>query len=183
MRLLVVHTTEGHENSTSPDGACSWWDNPDAKGNAHVVVGGGRIVRYADDDRVAWGAAGANSRGLHLEICGKAAQTGPSVEMSLERLENFQWGDPYSLDALALAARVLAHSCIVHKIEVRRLTDAELLDAANGRGMVTGICGHVDVNRANGKAGHYDPGKAFPWLQLLLAVRQFVESGALIEEL
>lgn len=165
IQALVIHSTEGGETMGSRRGVCSWWDNPAAVGNAHVVVDAGGAIQYAEDDRAAWHASQANHWGKGYEICGRANQT------------REQWLDDLSTGALRLAAQLMAADCDRYGIEVRWLSDSELLMIHAGDELVTGITDHATIDRVwpKKRGGHTDPGGAFPRHDYLLAVRGYLE--------
>lgn len=69
--LVVVHSTEG----ATAEGAARWFQNPNARGSAHVVVDDDFVFRCVDDMDVAYHAKGSNTIGLGLEIAGFAGWT------------------------------------------------------------------------------------------------------------
>lgn len=67
-RLVVVHCTEG----STAAGAAGWFQNPAARGSAHVVVDDEYVFRCVHDHEIAYHAKGHNTIGLGLEIAGFA---------------------------------------------------------------------------------------------------------------
>ena len=165
IQALVIHATDGGEGTRSAAGVCSWWDNPDAGGNAHRVYDAANIYRYAADDRAAWHASQANQWSLGYEFCGRAAQT------------TAQWLDEASLATLRIGAEDMARDALLYAIDVAWLTDEQLLAIHAGDMTTTGITDHATVDRVWKKksGGHYDPGPNFPTLDLLLAIRGYLE--------
>lgn len=165
IQALVIHCTDGGEALGSARGVCSWWDNPAAAGNAHKVYEKGGIYRYAADDRAAWHASQANQWSLGYEFCGKAGQT------------REQWLDDLSVGGLRLGAEDMARDCQTYGIEVAWLTDDHLRAIHGGNTQITGITDHATIDRvwAKKSGGHYDPGPNFPTVDLLLAIRGYLQ--------
>lgn len=152
--LVVIHTTEGAETPRRSESTAAWFANPASGGSAHYVVDPAQIVQCVHEEDVAWGAGGANKRGIHIELCGHAGQTAA------------EWADDNSRAELALAAKLVADICSRYSIPVQRLDAAALAAGA------TGIAGHADCVAAfPHTGGHFDPGAAFPWDVFLDLVR------------
>lgn len=151
--LVVIHTTEGPEAARRSESTAAWFANPASGGSAHYVVDPAQIVQCVHEEDVAWGAGGANKRGIHIELCGHAKQTGE------------EWADEASAAELELAAGLVADVCRRYSIPVQRL------DAAALKAGATGIAGHADCSSAFG-GSHWDPGPAFPWDRFLARVRE-----------
>lgn len=161
IRLIVIHTMESQEKPNTAENVAKWFGGSTApQASAHFCVDSNSAVRVVDDQDIAWGAPGANSDGLHIEIAGSARQT------------QGQWRDEYSLAALDQAAKVAAAWCIKYKIPVRRLNLNQLVD-----GKTKGFIGHVDATRAFPQYGgnHTDPGKNFPWNIFLNKVTETIK--------
>jgi N-acetyl-anhydromuramyl-L-alanine amidase AmpD len=154
--LVVIHTTEGPETERRSDATAAWFADQRSGGSAHYVVDPVQIVQCVREEDVAWGAGGANRRGIHIELCGKAGQTAAD------------WADGASRAELDLAARLVADLCRRYSIPEVRLDPAALKAGA------TGIAGHADCSQAFGGT-HWDPGPAFPWDLFLDEVRGQVQ--------
>lgn len=160
IRLIVIHSMESQEKPGTARQVAKWFSNDNApKASAHFCVDNKEAVRVVEDSDIAWGAPGANSDGLHIEIAGTAAQT------------RKQWLDDYSSKALDEAARVAAVWCVKYQIPVRRLNINQTVD-----GKTKGFIGHIDATRAFPHYGgnHTDPGKNFPWDVFLTKVTQAI---------
>lgn len=155
-RVIVIHTTEGHEKTNSARNTAAWFRNPLAKVSAHFAIDAGEIIQCVDPVNIAWHAGKANPFAIGIEICGTAKQSAA------------QWLDDWSVATLKRTAQLCAELCLTYGIEVRKLSDAELLANYNGQ-HVPGICGHDDVSRVLGGT-HWDPGPNFPWLDFALAI-------------
>lgn len=162
IQVAVLHCTAGSEKVGARNNVCTWWDQPQAGGNAHVVIDAGGVTQFAADNRVAWHASQANGWGKGYEICGLAEQT------------KEQWLDDLSVGGLRLAAELLARDAITYGWEVRWLTDEELLAIHAGDTTITGFTDHATVDRVwKKKSPHWDPPPSFPRLDLLLAIRGY----------
>lgn len=175
IQSLMIHATDGSERMNSANGVCAWWDvtkyqdaktgetKTKARGEAHYVCDPGQVICYAPPARnVPHGNAGS-PWSIGIEITGLAKQT------------TEEWLDQLSRGALTFAAQLCADLCIVHEIEVRKLTPAEIKAINAGTDTTTtGFCGHVDMRDVLKSGTHYDPGPNFPWLDFLIAVRGYV---------
>lgn len=155
--LVVLHTVESSEHDRVAESVAGYFAATSRKSSCHIVVDNNSAVRCVKDEDTAYGAPGANARGLHLEMAGKASQlTG-------------DWQDPYSVAMLKLAAVAVATWCIKYKIPVKRLSQTEL------KRYDAGIIGHHDATLAfPPNAGHWDPGNYFPWSTFLAQVQSIV---------
>ncbi len=149
IELLVVHSTEGD----SARGAARWFTNPACRGSAHVVVDGIECFRTLPPSVIPWGAPGANGRGWHLEITGRAGWT------------RAQW--LAHRPTIERAAYKLAWHGRAFGIPLVRLTDVEL-----SRGVKHGIADHRQCSRVFGGT-HWDVGDGFPWDVFLARARAY----------
>lgn len=162
-RLIVVHSTESHERAGAARSvAQNWFALVKSGVSAQYLVDPAEVVQCVGDGDTAWHAGRVNPYSIGIELCGKASQT------------EEQWLDEDSRLTLARSAALVGYLCKVHSIDVRMLRDDELRACHTDPG-VSGICGHVDVNRTHGSGSHYDPGPSFPWLEFMLAVRGYRE--------
>ncbi len=147
VKYVVIHTMESPEAVTTAEDVAVWMAGSTApQASAHYGVDVNSIVGMVDETDVAWGAAGANSNGMHIEHAGKAGQT------------REQWADQYSRGELNLSAKLCAD--IIKRWGIRRKhpTNSEL---AAGSG---GVIGHNQVSEViDPGSGHWDPGPGFPW--------------------
>lgn len=153
VRLLVIHSAEGA--TTAPE-LGHYFEHAVRKGSSHLGVGqDGSIGRYVHDADTAFGAAGANSDGIHIELCGFARWTAE------------QWRAHDLM--LRTAAKVAAEVCRGYGLPIARLGKVSVAD-----GHTKGITGHDTVSAAFPKqsTGHTDPGPAFPWADFLSMMRQ-----------
>ena len=162
IRLIVIHSMESQEKPNTAETVAKWFGGPTApQASAHFCVDNNSAVRVVDDEDIAWGAPGANSDGLHIEIAGSARQT------------RGQWRDAYSLACLDQAAKVAAQWCMKYQIPVRRLNLNQLVD-----GKTKGFIGHIDATKAfpQYKGSHTDPGQNFPWDIFLKKVEEQIKA-------
>ena len=151
IRLVVLHSAEG----TTAAGVASFFAGS-AQASTQLAVDDRECWRMLPDLVVPWGAPGANSDGLHVEICGFA------------KWERADWRGHEPM--LRRSAYKVAKWCWQYGIPARYLSDKQL---ANGtaRGIVT----HVQVSKVFKKSTHWDPGPGFPkdlfliWVQNYLA--------------
>lgn len=163
-QAIGLHCTDGSEQLRARLNVCHWFDQPAAAGNTHLISDASGVSRYAADDRSAWSATKTNEFGLHIEFCGK-----------LQTRE--QWLDELSSGGLRHGAIACAVWCIKYGFEVRLLSDEELKAIVAGDTAITGFFTHEQVDRLwpPKKNPHRDPGKDFPMLDFLLAVRGYIE--------
>lgn len=143
VRLIVLHSTEGD----TAEGAASWFADPRSGVSTHLVVGEDGAFRAVPDDVVAYGAAGANDDGLHIELAGRA-------NWSRDRWLQQQ-------KTLMLAAEAITAWSAAYAIPLRLLTAAEV--KAGKRGVVS----HKTISEAFRASDHFDPGPNFPYDTLL----------------
>jgi hypothetical protein len=148
INLIVVHSDEGAESSTNAEGTASYFagDMGGRAASAHVVVDNDSEITCVPDNVIAYGAAHANSNGLHLEQAGTAHQ---SAE---------QWRDPYSTAVCLRAGAQIARWCKAHpQIKPVFLSAAMLASGARN-----GVTTHAEVSKAWPSTGHWDPGPNYP---------------------
>jgi hypothetical protein len=157
LRLLVVHTSEGSEGSSSAENLCSFLTSQGDRFNAdgsrygasyHYLTDTDRVLPAVPDNVVAYSAAGANHDGLHVCIPGKAAQT------------REQWLDTISAGYIGQLAQVMTDLAARYTIPLRRLSVADIIEGKRG------YCGHHDISLAYRRSTHTDPGPLFPWDRL-----------------
>ena len=144
---IVIHTMEAPEKPHTARAVAEWFaSDKSPKASAHYCIDDGEIIQCVSESVVAWGAPGANQKGIHLEHAGFASQ----IELD--------WDDIYSRTVLENSAERAADICKRYQIPAVHLSVDEL------RQGMRGFCGHIDVTNAfNGGHGHTDPGPNFPW--------------------
>jgi hypothetical protein len=155
--VVVLHTVEAAETSTTAENVARWAAGLDAPNTSwHYAIDDESIVQCVKEEHVAWAAPSRNSNGIQLEHAGYARQT---VE---------QWNDPFSSRMLALSARLAARICARWSIPMR-FVDADALMRSE-RGITT----HAEVTKGPGKGltSHTDPGPYFPIERYLEMVRE-----------
>lgn len=149
IRVIVVHCTVSSEMGTGAEDVARYFANlpSNKKASAHKVADNDSVVTCVNDQDTAFGAAGANADGLHLELVGQPTQT------------REEWLDAYSTHELAIGLTVVREWSDTHDIPLRWLTIAEVAD-----GISRGVTTHADVSKAFPKVstGHWDPGPDFP---------------------
>jgi N-acetylmuramoyl-L-alanine amidase CwlA len=164
VRVLVVHTGQIKESTTSAEALARYGQNPDpgTKPSWHVAVDSDSVVQCVYDSYVANAAPGCNHDGIQMELACYAEQTAS------------QWRDPYSIALIAQAADVAAQYCLKFDLPVRRLTVEQLLAGERG------IVGHDTVTLAYKRSDHMDPGPNFPWKRFIALTAVMVEERRLI---
>ena len=153
--LIVLHSMEAAEASTTAENVASWFAGTGApKASAHYNVDSDSIVQSVLDKDIAWHAPGANHNGIGIEHAGYARQTAA------------EWDDAYSRRMLERSAKLCASLCEKFGIPVA------FVDANGLRRGARGITTHHEVSKAFRKSDHYDPGASFPierYLELIQA--------------
>jgi hypothetical protein len=157
VRLIVIHDMEAPEKATTAEAVQSYFARSDSRvASAHLCVDSDSVARCVHDADTAYGAAHANSIGLHVEHAGYGRQS------------RAEWLDAFGKAMLELSAEAVARWCVAYKIPVVKLSGADLQAGKHG------ICGHKDVSDAWPSTGHTDPGPGFPWDYYLGRVRAHV---------
>lgn len=150
IRLVVIHSAEG----TSARGVANFFAGS-AQASTQLAVDDKECWRMVPDLVIPWGAPGANSDGLHVEICGFA------------RWERDEWLKHEKM--LRRSAWKVAKWCWQYGIPPRWLNDKQL---ANGtaRGLTT----HVQVAKVFKRSNHWDPGPNFPKALFVAWVKEYL---------
>lgn len=154
-KLIVIHSTEGHEGPNKDIDVSAMFARGDLekKRSAHYVVDSDSVTHCVDDNLPAWHCGKTGNRlGIGIELCGRASQSYES------------WHDEFSLPMLCIAARLIAELCKRHGIPPVHVTSNELRAGASG------ITTHASISIAWGETNHTDPGKEFPMSKLVSAV-------------
>lgn len=146
-RLIVIHSTESPEQGNGAEAVAKYFQNVQRTASAHRVADNNSTVMCVRDENTAFGAAGANDDGLHLEQVGYAKQT------------EADWLDTYSVAMLTEGGKTIREWADEYAIPLVWLTVAQVAD-----GKSRGLCTHADVSAAFPKisTGHHDPGAQFP---------------------
>lgn len=137
--LVVMHSTEG----ATAEAAARWFANPASKGSAHICVDDHTCYRTLADNRIPWGAPGANYHGFHIEQAGRAVWPTST------------WAQLHDKTLRRAAFKAALH-CKRYGIKVRWL-NAEALKL----GIRNGITDHDECSKAFG-GSHWDPGAGWP---------------------
>lgn len=162
---IVGHTTEGSEGLRSAEAGAEYDQRrPDGTSTHffHDQDTTVQCVRTTDRANAAKGTG--NRRGIHHELCGRAAQN-PA-----------QWDDAASRGTIRNFARQAARDAKRWNIPVRLLTVAQV--AAYERG----FCEHATISAAFGQSDHTDPGRNYPWAWTLDLVRGHLNPTTELED-
>lgn len=146
IRLVVIHSAEAFDSlgpDLSAEGVANFFSRPSTKASTQLAVDRDSCVRMLPDLIIPWGASGANSDGLHVEICGTA------------HWSRAQWLRRRTM--LRRAAFKTARWCWQYDIPPRWLSDQQLRG-----GKAKGLTTHVQVNKVFKRGHHWDPGPGFP---------------------
>ncbi|MDQ3671684.1 MAG: N-acetylmuramoyl-L-alanine amidase [Actinomycetota bacterium] len=146
IRCIVIHSAEAFDSfgeDLSAEGVAGFFARSSTEASTQLAVDRDSCMRMVPDLVIPWGASGANSDGLHVEICGTA------------KWSRSEWLRRRTM--LRRAAFKVARWCWLYDIPARWLSDRQL---ANGtaRGLTT----HVQVNKVFKRGHHWDPGPGFP---------------------
>lgn len=147
IKWVVVHSTEGFTAA----GAAAWFANPASSGSTHLVLDDNVCYRTLDNDRIPWGARGANYGGFHIEQAGFAKW--PAETWTQEHKRTLQ-----------RAAYKTAYHCSLFGISPRWVS-------ADGLKLgVQGVTDHDECSKAFG-GSHWDPGPGWPRTNFMAMVR------------
>lgn len=174
---VVIHTAETPETLTTAESLAAWAAQGMAPGRQvswHYAVDSDSIVQSVREENTAWAAGPGNSRGIHIELAGRARQTAA------------EWEDDYSKTMLLRAAELVAGICARWQIPIRHPLNSGVLR------LEAGIIGHDQLSWASTQARrevkraepwfyggkwitttHTDPGSAFPWEWFIACVESF----------
>lgn len=125
----------------------------------HYGVDPDSIVQGVQEDRVAYGAPGANRLGIHIEHCGRAQQT------------RAEWLDEPGLKTLDLSAQLVGGN-----LTQRWSIPLIYVDAAGLVAGQRGITTHHQVSLAFPRPNaHFDPGPQFPIDLYLERARRYAD--------
>lgn len=156
VQLIVIHTTEGHEEADSAeDGAAYDARRTDGTSTHYFHDRNSTVQCVRTSDQAHAARTQGNRRGIQHELCGKAGQGATG------------WADDASQGTLRQAAKQAARDAKKWNIPIRHLTVAQVAAGTKG------FCGHWDITRAfpQDDGTHTDPGTSFPWTQFLDMVR------------
>lgn len=145
IRWAVIHSAEVSHDSgpdTTAEGVANYFANPAAQASTQLAVDRDSCVRMLPDLVIPWGATGANTNGLHVELCGRAGW------------EREQWLARHSM--LDRAAFKVAVWCFHYRVPARWVGPVGL------KLRRAGLTTHADVNKAFKGGTHWDPGTGFP---------------------
>lgn len=143
---------EGPEKGDTAESCARYFSLASTQASAHLCVDNNSIIQCVKDNDVAWAAPGCNHDGIQIELAGYAKQS------------KKEWFDSYSVHMLSNASIACAQYCLKYGIVPRFIDHNGLFNK------LTGITGHIHVNRAYGKSNHIDPGINFPWSYFITLV-------------
>jgi hypothetical protein len=150
VRLIVIHCTVSPEMGAGAEAVARYFATTDRRGSAHKVVDSTSVVRCVRDEDTAFGAAGANHDGVHLELVGMPQQ-------SFE-----EWLDDYGRAMFGMAGPTVREWMRKYGIPPTWLGVEQVRD-----GETKGFTDHATVERAFPSTGHWDPGPWFPRAQFM----------------
>lgn len=155
VRVITIHAMQSQERVDTAENVGHFFkDVVDRPASAHIGVDSDSTVQYVKDSKMAYGAKGVNNDGIHVELAGKAEQSGA------------EWLDPYGVLMLDRAAKDCAQYALKYDIPIKKLSPTELKAGKKG------FIGHVDATQVyKPNAGHTDPGPGFPWVFFLGRVK------------
>jgi len=167
--VIVIHTTEGSEGLKSAEADASYGQIRTDGTSSHFPVDQDSTVQCVrTDDEAHTAREHGNDIGIHIEVCGHAAQ-----DLS-------QWSDAASAGAIEQTARLcvaLRKKYGKGRFPLVRLTPAQLRAGQHG------FCGHVDITHAfpEDHGDHTDPGPNFPWSKLFKRIIELETSSKPVE--
>jgi hypothetical protein len=163
--VIVIHTTDGSEGPLSAEGGAAYDKRRTDGTSTHFFVDQDTVVQELEiRDEAHAARTHGNDIGIHIEICGLAAQ---STE---------QWNDKASAATLENVAQLCAQ--LGRGYPLVRLQGQALRNAWSNNGMTRGYCGHVDITEAfpEDHGTHTDPGHNFPWAKLFTRIAELESS-------
>ena len=157
IKWAVIHSAEASDDSgadTTAEGVANYFARPSTQASTQLAVDRDSCVRMLPDLVIPWGASGANTNGLHIEICGRA---GWGRE---------EWLQHSRRPMLDRAAFKVAKWCYHYRIPVRWVGPTGL--KLGRKGLTT----HKEVNDAFQNGSHWDPGPDFPRAEFLALVKK-----------
>jgi len=152
--LIVIHTMEAPLTPGTARNIATWFASDAApRASVHYCIDNAEVIQTLPETQVAWGAEGANGKGIHLEHAGYA---------------NFSpndWARPEAQAMLTKSAALVAQIARDWNIPVQYVNAADL-----ARGL-RGITTHADVTKFSGIGDHWDPGPHFPMGDYIRAVQ------------
>jgi N-acetyl-anhydromuramyl-L-alanine amidase AmpD len=164
--VVVIHTMEATEASTTAERVAAWGAGPNApQASWHYAIDDDTIVQSVREEDIAWAAPSRNHNGIQLEHAGYARQTAE------------EWADPFSSRMLERSARLTAAICRRWDIPVR------FVSADGLRRDERGVTTHHEVTKGpgRGRTWHTDPGEHFPmarYLELVAGAQAELDDGS-----
>ncbi|MCC6227226.1 MAG: N-acetylmuramoyl-L-alanine amidase [Microthrixaceae bacterium] len=157
VELVVLHTAQAPCLPGRAAGVMQYLSRGEVGASAHYCCDPTATVAGVAEHDTAWGAAGANANGIHIEQCGYA---------EYGRVEWPSWNDPWPQQMLReQLIPLIADLCRRHNIPPVVPTVEQLRS-----GRVKGITTHVLVNAAFRRGDHWDCGENYPLDDVVRAV-------------
>lgn len=158
--FVVVHCTESDNTPAIAESLAgpNWFGvGGPATTSTHKIVDVDSICEGVKRDRVAYHAgAGGNSWGIAYEFCGRASWSAA------------KWREPAQLRMLRNAAPHIADDLVaITGSRSAARAAARWLSVAQVAANAHGLCTHNDIRLAKGGTTHTDPGRNFPYAELL----------------
>lgn len=156
-KYIVIHSTETENIKGSAKSVALYFHNASNHGaSTQLVLDDVSCWRTLHDNVIPWAAPPFNSRGLHIELCGRAAWS------------RAEWWE--HIVTIRKAAQATAYWAADYDIPLRWLSPAMCKKYASG------ITSHRNVSLAFKKSTHTDPGaeggKHFPYDRFMALVKE-----------
>lgn len=160
VRVVVLHSMEASETLKTAENVARWFSTlTDRQSSAHYCCDADSIVQCVRESDTAFAAPGCNHDGIQIELAGWAKQS------------REDWADEFSTLMLDRVAVLVADLCKRYDIPPVFVDAPELVAGASG------LTTHAEVSKAYKKSTHTDPGKNFPMVQFLDAVREYLATS------
>lgn len=152
----VIHTTEGSYHAQSAEDGAAYDARRTDSVSTHFFVDNNSVVQCVYTwDRAYTARTIPNNRGIHYELCGRAAWSQAT------------WLNDYGKSMLENAARIAASVSKKYGIPARWITDDQM------RNREKGFTTHAQCTRILG-GSHTDPGSGFPFDYFMSRVKYYL---------
>jgi len=159
-KYIVIHSTESDNRRGMAEAIARFFARPSTEASVQLTVDDFDCYRSLPDNVIPWGAPPFNSRGLHVEQCGRA------------KWSRAEWMKHRR--TLIRTAQYVAQWCVKYDIPPLWLTIADCKKHKSG------ITSHRNVSRAFGMSSHWDPGdptdnKHYPYDFFMRQVKEAID--------